>query len=233
MLRRGAARPGQVLPHQLLQMPCMPEFSGPGRVLLQRRRLLLHQRLPGPFRHQMLSLRTVRRGGSGHRSGEDVPQQLFHLRPLQVIAVFFLLLTNPQRKNFFFTTTTTTTTTQTHRWTYMCGDSGWMRPSGSLTGRSTLLSFSFLSPLRGIICHYFVIPSCGFWGEAVKRKWSTVPNHLCRLRKIPTTSFLSAGLKTGKIKFVVAIGVIEEIRSTIRFHAAFFIFTTGNLGLPK
>ena len=109
MLRRGAARPGQVLPHQLLQMPCMPEFSGPGRVLLQRRRLLLHQRLPGPFRHQMLSLRTVRRGGSGHRSGEDVPQQLFHLRPLQVIAVFFVV-NQPAEKELFFTTTTTTTT---------------------------------------------------------------------------------------------------------------------------
>ena len=101
MLRRGAARPGQVLPHQLLQMPCMPEFSGPGRVLLQRRRLLLHQRLPGPFRHQMLSLRTVRRGGSGHRSGEDVPQQLFHLRPLQVIAVFFFV-NQPAEKELFF-----------------------------------------------------------------------------------------------------------------------------------
>lgn len=92
MLGRGASRAGQIFPHPVFQVPRLPEFFGTGRLLLQRRRLLLHAGLSGPFRHQVFSLRTLRRRGSGHRSGEDVPQQLLHLRPLQVIAVFLFIL---------------------------------------------------------------------------------------------------------------------------------------------
>lgn len=88
MLGRGASRAGQIFPHPVFQVPRLPEFFGTGRLLLQRRRLLLHAGLSGPFRHQVFSLRTLRRRGSGHRSGEDVPQQLLHLRPLQATVPF-------------------------------------------------------------------------------------------------------------------------------------------------
>jgi len=83
VFRRGSQGTGQVLPHQLLQVPCLPVISGPRWLLLQGRRVLLHPGLPGSLRDQMCSLRPLCRRRSGHSARQDVPQHLLHVCSLQ------------------------------------------------------------------------------------------------------------------------------------------------------
>ena len=104
VLWRGASRAGQVLSYPVLQVPSVYQFAGPGRILLQGWRLLLHSRLPGPIRYQVRTLRPFRRRGSGHRSWQNLPQHMLHLRPMQVIVSFFL-------SSFISRTVKTATTT--------------------------------------------------------------------------------------------------------------------------
>lgn len=195
MLGWGAARPGQVLPHRVLQMSRLSDVAGPGWILLQGRRVLLHAGLSGSLRHQVLPLRTIRRRGSGHRSGEDVPQQLLHLRPLQVIAVFL---------SFFpFVTQPKISFLETHKSNF-----GWM-PSGSLTGRNTLFYISIWILFR----YCWRCLSCGFLltlflREAVKRKWSTVPNCLSADFLLPEKSPTAYSFLFLKLSLRVVVKII-------------------------
>lgn len=211
MLGWGAARPGQVLPHRVLQMSRLSDVAGPGWILLQGRRVLLHAGLSGSLRHQVLPLRTIRRRGSGHRSGEDVPQQLLHLRPLQVIAVFL---------SFFpFVTQPKISFLETHKSNF-----GWM-PSGSLTGRNTLFYIST------VFRYYFVIVDAAsaavfyllyFWGKQLKGS-----GQLCRIvfrrtsscqknRQLLLLFCLKKTIFTCRSKKKYAIGEIDRLEKISR-----------------
>lgn len=80
---RGAAGDGQVFPQDLLPVHQMPKVVGPGRILQQGRRLLLHRRLPALVRHEMRGLQSVRGGRGGVHAGQDVPPEVFHLQQVQ------------------------------------------------------------------------------------------------------------------------------------------------------
>lgn len=87
----------------------------PGGVLHEEWRVSVHAGLPTHARHPLQWLRGLCGGGSGHRSGQDLPPRLFRLHHLQVrhvelflsvhrkdICIFFPLICDKWTPNAFF-----------------------------------------------------------------------------------------------------------------------------------
>lgn len=67
----GAEGAGQVLPHAVLQVQGVRQLSRPGWFLLEGWGVLLYCRLPTQLRHQVLSLRRLRRRGGMNIMRDD------------------------------------------------------------------------------------------------------------------------------------------------------------------